>query len=69
MKTNRDNEEISNSLDEIIAPYIDGINGIELSFPSKINVKKGISHTAGAFMWIYDLPIKSILEKKYSKHV
>ena len=69
MKTNRDKGELFNSLDEIITPQINDINGIALSFPGKINVKKGIAHTAGAFKWISDLSLKSILEEKYSKPV
>ncbi|WP_458456617.1 ROK family protein [Methanobrevibacter sp.] len=69
MKTNRDKGELFNSLDEIIAPHINDIGGIALSFPGKINVEKGIANTAGAFKWICDLPLKSILEEKYSKPV
>lgn len=69
IKTNRDKGELFNSLDEIIAPHINDINGIALSFPGKINVKKGIAHTAGAFRWICDMPIKSILEEKYCQPV
>ena len=69
IKTNRDEGELFNSLDEIIAPNIDNINGIALSFPGKINANEGIAHTAGAFRWICDMPIKSILEEKYSKPV
>ena len=69
MKTNRGKEELFNSLDEIIAPHINDIRGIALSFPGKINAEKGIAHTAGAFKWICDMPIKSILEEKYLKPV
>ena len=69
MKTNRDKGELFNSLDEIIAPHLNDIDGIALSFPGKINVEKGIAHTAGAFHWICDLGVKTILEDKYSKPV
>ncbi|MBQ6099327.1 MAG: ROK family protein [Methanobrevibacter sp.] len=69
MKTDRDDGELFTSLDEIIAPHLNDIDGIALSFPGKINVEKGIAHTAGAFRWICDLEVKSILEKKYLKHV
>ena len=69
MKTDRDKGELFNSLDEIISPHIDDIAGIALSFPGKINVEKGIAHTAGAFHWISDLALKSILEEKYLKPV
>ena len=69
IKTNRDKGELFNSLDEIIAPHINDINGIALSFPGKINVEEGIAHTAGAFKWICDMPIKSILEEKYCQPV
>ncbi len=56
-------------MNEIIAPHINKIKGIALSFPGKINAEKGIVHTAGAFKEIYDLSLKSILEEKYSKPV
>lgn len=69
MKTNRDKEELFHSLDEIIAPIINDINGIAMSFPGKIDAEKGIAHTAGALNAICNLPIKSILEEKYSKPV
>ena len=69
VKTDRDEGELFNSLDEIIAPRINDINGIALSFPGKINADEGIAHTAGAFRWISDLDVKTILEEKYSKPV
>ena len=69
MKTNRDKEELFNSLDEIIYPHINDICGIALSFPGKIDSERGIVHTAGAFREISDLSVKSILEEKYSKPV
>lgn len=69
MKTNRDKEELFNSLDEIIAPHINDICGIALSFPGKIDAENGIVHTAGALRGISDLPLKSILEEKYLKPV
>lgn len=61
--------ELYNSLDKIILPNLNQINGIALSFPGLINVKEGIAHTGGSFHWIQDLPLKSILEKRYSKTV
>lgn len=69
MKTDRADGELLSSLDEIIAPQLDYINGIALSFPGKINAREGIAHTAGAFRWICDLKLKSVLEEKYSKRV
>lgn len=69
MKTDRDNGELFNSLDEIIASHMNDISGIALSFPGRIDAENGIAHTAGAFRWIRDLPVKSILEEKYSKPV
>ena len=69
MKTNRDKKELFNSLDEIIAPNINDIGGIALSFPGKIDAENGIVHTAGAFEGISDLSVKSILEEKYLKPV
>ncbi len=69
IKTNRDKEELFNLLDEIIAPHINDINGIAMSFPGRIDAEKGIAHTAGALNGISNLPIKSILEEKYSKPV
>ncbi|WP_406533365.1 ROK family protein [Methanobrevibacter sp.] len=69
IKTKRSKEELFGLMNEIIAPCINEINGIALSFPGKIDAEKGIVHTAGAFEEIYDLPLKSILEEKYSKPV
>lgn len=64
-----EDEELFNSLDEIISQNIDEIDGVVISFPEKINSKNGIVHTARAFMWICDLALKSILEEKYSQPV
>ena len=58
-----------NSLDKIISPNLNQIDGIALSFPGSVDVKKGIVHAAGNFGWIEDLPLKSILEGRYSKKV
>lgn len=69
MKTKRDEGELFDLLDEIITPRVNEINGIAIFFPGKIDSEKGIAHTAGAFRWIRDLALKSILEKKYSKPV
>lgn len=62
-------EELWESFDKIILPHLNQIEGIALSFPGPVNVKEGIAHTGGAFGWIYELPLKSILEKRYSKRV
>ena len=62
-------EELYDSLDEIILPHLNEIDGIALSFPGLINVKEGIAHTGGSFEWVCDLPLKSILEERYSKRV
>lgn len=69
IKTRRGDGELFDLLDEIIAPRVNGINGIALSFPGKIDNEKGVVHTAGAFRWIKDLALKSILEEKYTKPV
>ena len=69
IKTVRDEGELFNLLDEIISPHLDEIDGIALSFPGKINVELGIAHTAGAFRWISDLNLKSMLEEEYGKRV
>lgn len=69
IKTDRDEGELFSSLDEIIAPNIDDIAGIAMSFPGKINADEGIAHTAGAFRWISDLALKSTLEEKYCQPV
>ena len=62
-------EELYDSLDEIILPHLNEIDGIALSFPGLINVEEGIAHTGGSFKWVHDLPLKSILEERYSKRV
>ncbi|MBQ6138055.1 MAG: ROK family protein [Methanobrevibacter sp.] len=62
-------EELYDSLDKIILPHLNEIDGIALSFPGLINVKDGIAHTGGSFKWVHDLPLKSILEERYSKRI
>lgn len=70
IKTKREKEEeLYESFDKIILPHLNEINGIALSFPGPINVKEGIAHTGGSFGWIQDLPLKAILEERYSKRV
>ena len=69
MKTRRGKGELFESLDGIITPHLKNISGIAMSFPGKIDSKRGIAHTAGAFRWMSDLPLKSILEEKYAKPV
>lgn len=48
---------------------MNGIDGITLLFPGKIDVDDGIAHTAWAFRWICDLDMKTILEEKYCLQV
>ena len=69
IKTRRGKGELFESLDEIITPHLKNISGIAMSFPGKIDSENGIAHTAGAFRWMSDLPMKSILEEKYAKPV
>ncbi len=63
--TRRESGKLFESLDEIIAPHLNQITGIALSFPGKINAEKGIVNIIATFTWICDLPLKSILEEKY----
>ena len=65
IKTRREPGKLFESLDEIISPHINQISGIALSFPGKINVEKGIVNIIATFPWIYNLPLKSMLEEKY----
>jgi predicted NBD/HSP70 family sugar kinase len=69
MKTRRGEGELFESLDKIISCHLNDINGIALSFPGKIDSQRGIAHTAGAFRWMSDLDVKSMLEEKYEKPV
>ncbi len=62
-------DALYDSLDEIILPHLNQINGIALSFPGVIDVKEGIANTGGSFYWVHNFPLKSILEKRYHKHV
>ena len=62
-------EDLYDSLDKIILPHLNEIEGIALSFPGLINVKEGIAHTGGSFKWVNDMPLKSILEERYSKRI
>ncbi len=58
-------EALLSGLDEIIAPAAESVEGIAVSMPGKIDCEKGIARTGGAFTFIKDLPIVSILEEKY----
>ncbi len=70
IKSNTESQDgLFDSLDKIISPNLNQIDGIALSFPGSIDVKKGIVHVAENFGWIEDLPLKSILEGRYSKRV
>ncbi|MCI8401037.1 MAG: ROK family protein [Lachnospiraceae bacterium] len=53
------------SLDQSIAPYLEGAKGIAVSMPGKIDSAAGIARTGGAFLFIRDLPVVSILEERY----
>lgn len=66
IETRREPEELFESLDEIILPHMNQISGIAMSFPGKINVEKGIVNKITTFKWISNLPLKSMLEEKYS---
>ena len=69
IKTRRGQGELFESLDEIIRPHLNEISGIAISFPGRINVEKGIVNIIATFKWICNLPLKSILEKKYDMPV
>ena len=64
-ETRREAGKLFESLDEIICPHLNEISGIAMSFPGKINVKKGTVSKIATFKWISNLPLKSILEEKY----
>ena len=65
IKTRREPGKLFESLDEIIRPHLTRIEGIAMSFPGKINVKKGTVDIIATFPWICDMPLKSMLEEKY----
>ena len=65
IKTIREPGKLFESLDEIIRPHLTRIEGIAMSFPGKINVKKGTVDIIATFPWICDMPLKSMLEEKY----
>ena len=69
IKTRREAEKLFESLDEIICPHLNQIAGIALSFPGKINARKGIVNRVATFDWICDMPLKSILEEKIPQPV
>ena len=66
IKTRRDPGKLFESLDEIILPHLARSEGIAMSFPGKINVKKGTVDIIATFPWICDMPLKSMLEEKYN---
>lgn len=69
MKSKKEEKEFYKLLDEIISPHLNKINGIAISFPGVVDVKKGIVQSGGSYSWIKNLPLKLILEQKYGKTV
>lgn len=65
IETRREPGKLFESLDEIIRPHLNQIEGIAMSFPGKINVEKGIVNIIATFKWICNMPLKSVLEEKY----
>ena len=65
IETRREPGKLFESLDEIILPHLNQIEGIAMSFPGKINVEKGIVNIIATFKWICNMPLKSMLEEKY----
>ena len=65
IETRREPGKLFETLDEIIRPHLNQIEGIAMSFPGKINVEKGIVNIVATFKWICDMPLKSVLEEKY----
>lgn len=65
----RSEDEFFDCMDDVIQPHLSEIDGIAISFPGIVNVEEGIVHGGDNYVWIRDLPLKSILEKIYSKTV
>ncbi len=53
------------SIDENIARYQGQYEGIAVSMPGRIDTKKGIAHTGGAFEFFQDTPLGEIMAERY----
>ncbi|MDO4465800.1 MAG: ROK family protein [Bacillota bacterium] len=62
-------DALMESLDSIIAPHIEEVAGVAISMPGKIDAKKGIAFTGGAFQFINNWKVAEELEAKYGKPV
>ncbi len=54
-----------NSLDQIIGPMMGETAGIAVSMPGRIDVERGVAETGGAFDFIRNQPMTSLLEERY----
>lgn len=69
--TPKDNlDEFYAILDKIVLPRKDKLQGIAISMPGRIDNSSGYVYTAGALSsYLKQLPLKELLEKRYSLHV
>ncbi|MGN0268136.1 MAG: ROK family protein [Lachnospiraceae bacterium] len=58
-------EDLLTALDKCVKDHLADADGIAISMPGKIDVRKGIAHTGGSYKWIVDLNIMEILEERY----
>ncbi len=58
-------DALMESLDKLITPVVDQVEGIAVSMPGTIDCVNGIAETGGAFMFVKDWPVVSVLEEKY----
>ncbi len=58
-------DSLAGALDEYVQKHIHEAEGIAISMPGRIDRERGIAHTGGAFQFIRELPVVSILEEKY----
>ncbi len=67
-----DVESLDGMLDSIRVleeKYHDNYDGVAVSMPGRIDTKRGIAHTGGAYKFIIDTPFAKELEGIFHKHV
>ena len=59
-------EKFEEALDKCVKPHLQGADGIAMSMPGRIDINKGIAHTAGAFSNIIsEFEMGKYLEERY----
>lgn len=57
-------ESVFADIQNLYDQYGEGTEGVCISMPGVINRKKGFAHSGGAYKWVHELPVASLLSEK-----